>query len=89
MPIAHHIITCPPPQFSDLPEAMQLWSMVLLSNMANQVKNPFKCHNYTIYVKKNGFCIDDFVEFCRINNLCKEKLGETSTKIFMTTVTTN
>ena len=61
--------------------------MVLLSNMANQVKNPFKCHNYTIYVKKNGFCIDDFVELLKDNILCKEKLPETSTKIFMITVT--
>ena len=54
--------------------------MVLLSNMANQVKNPFQCHNYTIYVKKNGFCIDDFAEFRRVT---ERKLPETSTKIFM------
>ena len=53
-------------------------SMVLLSNMANQVKNPFKCHNYTIYVKKNGFCIDDFVEFCRVTERKHSLQGKTS-----------
>ena len=66
-----------PLRFSDLPAAKLLWSMVLLSNMANQVKNPFKCHNYTIHVKKNGFCIDDFVEFCRVTERKNSLQGKT------------
>ena len=49
------------PEKSHVKRASVYTAMVLLSNMANQVKNPFKCHNYTIYVKKNGYFVSIFL----------------------------